>query len=71
MLLPVTVIQFVRDATLPQGHSGTRYIHIPNSAQRRFITLEEQMGVGWGELAKAGCKQLQQVSKQQAASKEL
>ena len=71
MLLPVTVIQFVREAVLPQGHPGTRDTHIPNSAQRRFITLEEQVGAGWGELAKAGCKKLQQASKQQAASKEL
>lgn len=48
MLLPVAVIQFVREAALPQGHPGTRYTHIPNSAQRRLITLEEQVGVGSG-----------------------
>lgn len=48
-----------------QVHPQTKF-----SAQRRFITLEEQVGVGWGELAKADSKQPQQAvgNKQQARS---
>lgn len=72
MLFPVMVIQFVREAALPQRHPGTRYTHKPNSQHKGGLLppKEEQVGVGWGELDKAGSKQPEQQAsnKQQARS---